>query len=54
MGKNSILPYYQSSIEVNKNMYEQLEKVAPPALKNILHGFCLAKAIKTVYTSCQG
>lgn len=54
IGKNSILPYYQNSFDVTKSTFNQLEKVVPPALRSIIHSFCLARAIKIVYCSCQG
>jgi hypothetical protein len=54
IGKDSILPYYQPTFDMSKSSYDQLEKVVPLALRNIIHSFCLAKAIKIVYCSCQG
>lgn len=54
IGQNTLLPYFQPQIEVTKDIYDHLSKVASPALKNILSNFCLAKAINTVYSSCQG
>ena len=54
IGHNNLLPYLQQPLEIKKNAYLQLEKVVSPALKNILHGCCLARAIKIVYSSCQG
>jgi hypothetical protein len=54
IGQNSILPYYQPPIEVTRSTYDQLEKLVSPALKNILHCFCLARAINLVYGSCHG
>lgn len=54
IGQNTILPYYQPPVEVTKEVYEQLEKVSSPALKSILKSVCLARAIHTVYSSCQG
>lgn len=54
IGQNNILPYYQPPLDVTKPVFDQLSKVVPPALKNILHGFCLARALSRVYSSCQG
>lgn len=54
IGQNNILPFYQTPLDVTKSVFDQLSKVVPPALKNILHGFCLARALSRVYSSCQG
>lgn len=54
IGHNNLLPYLQQPLEVTKAAYQQLEKVVSPALRSILHGCCLARAIKVVYSSCQG
>lgn len=54
IGQNTLLPYYHPPLEVTKEVYEQMEKVAAPALKKIILNLRRAKAIHTVYSSCQG
>ncbi len=54
IGQNTLLPYYQPPLEITREAYEQMEKVAAPALRKIVYNLCRARAIHTVYSSCQG